>query len=140
MRCCGADISGGDLRLAIVDRESAVYAYVTTNPPKISLTNDEDQTLVRSFYDAIETFVRVNDIDLIAIKKRATKGKFAGGSVSFKIEGLLQAIPTCKVALYAPATIAAKHKSEKFEFPAKVFSYQREAFLTACCALASHDG
>ena len=85
------------------------------------------------------TFVRVNNIELIAIKKRATKGKFAGGSVSFKIEGLLQALPDCRVVLYAPPTIAAKHKSNKFQSPSGIFSYQKEAFLTACCGLVSQS-
>ena len=138
MRCCGADISGGDLCLAIVDGDGGSHAYASTSPAKLSLTNDEDQMLVRSFQEAIMAFVRVNNVELIAIKKRATKGRFAGGSVSFKIEGLLQAVPDCRVVLYAPATIAAKQKSNKFKFPLGIFAYQRDAFLTACCGLVSH--
>jgi hypothetical protein len=139
MRYCGADISGGDLRLAIVDGDADSYVYVATKPARISLTDDEDQALVKSFYDAIGTFMRVNNVEFIAIKKRSTKGKFAGGSITFKIEGLLQVVSGCKVALFSAPTVAAKHKSKNFGFPTGIFSYQKDAFLVACCAMTSKN-
>jgi hypothetical protein len=139
MRCCGVDIGGKDLILAIVEDVSGSYEYVPTKPPKITLKDDEDQNLIRAFFETVSTFVRVNDIDLVAIKKRATKGKFAGGSVSFKIESILQLLPDCTVRLYAPTTIAAKNKTMKFELPDRINAYQEDAFLAACCALATKD-
>ena len=135
MRCCGVDIAGSDLFLAIVDGENGSYNFVPTKPSRISLENDEDQDLVRSFFETITTFIRVNNVGLVAIKKRATKGPYAGGSITFKIEGLLQIVPGCKVALHAAPTIAAKNKSKRFIVPVGVFAYQRGAFHTACCAL-----
>jgi hypothetical protein len=139
MRCCGADISGKDLILAIVENKSGSFEYVPTKPPKITLKDDEDQNLVKLFSETVSAFVRANNIDLIAIKKRATKGKFTGGSVTFKIEGILQLLPDCTVKLYAPATIAAKNKAMKFELPDDINAYQKDAFLAACCALATAD-
>jgi hypothetical protein len=139
MRCCGADISAKDLILAIVENKSGSFEYVPTKPPKITLKDDEDQNLVKSFCDTVSAFMRINGIDLVAIKKRATKGKFAGGSVTFKIESILQLLPDCTVRLYAPTTIAAKTKTLKFEFPDGMHAYQKDAFLAACCALAVAD-
>jgi hypothetical protein len=139
MRCCGADISGKDLILAIVENISGSLNYVPTKPPKITLKDDEDQNLVKLFFETVIAFVRANNIDLIAIKKRATKGKFAGGSVTFKIEGMLQLLPDCTVKLYAATTIAAKSKSMKLELPDAIYAYQEGAFLAACCALATTD-
>jgi hypothetical protein len=139
MRCCGADIGGKDLILAIVENISGSFEYVPTKPPKITLKDDEDQNLVKSFFETISSFVRVNNIGLIAVRKRATKGKFAGGSVTFKIEGILQLLPDCTVGLYAPTTIAAKRKSMKLEIPDSIYTYQEDAFLAACCALATKD-
>jgi hypothetical protein len=139
MRCCGADIGGKDLILAIVENISGAFAYVPTKPPKITLKDDEDQNLVKSFFETISSFVRGNNIDLISIRKRATKGKFAGGSVTFKIEGILQLLPDCTVRLYAPTTIAAKRKSMKLEIPDGIYTYQKDAFFAACCALATKD-
>jgi hypothetical protein len=139
MRCCGVDISGTDLIIAIVDGDAGGYSYTSTKPSKIKLSDDEDQASVRSFYDTVKDFMRVNHIELVAIKKRAGKGRFAGGSVTFKIEALLQVMTDCQVRLYAPTTIAAKTKSLKLSVPKEVFAYQKDAYLTACCALESQD-
>jgi hypothetical protein len=139
MRYCGADISGTDLIIAIIDGDADGYSYISIKPTKVKLSDDEDQASVRSFYETVTDFMRVNHIDLVAIKKRAGKGRFAGGSVTFKIEALLQAMKDCEVRLYSPATIAAKTKSLKLSVPKEVFAYQKDAYLTACCALESHD-
>jgi len=139
MRCCGVEISGSDVVLVIVDRDAGGYAYAPTNPRMINLGDDEDQDVVRSFYETVATFLRDNHVDLVAIKKRASKGKFAGSSVSFKIEALLQIMNDHKVKIYSASTIAAKNKSLKFHISKEVFGYQKAAYLTACCALASQD-
>jgi hypothetical protein len=137
MRCCGADIGGKDLILAIVENISGSPEYIVTNPAKITLRDDEDQTLIKSFFETVSAFMRTNNIDLVAIKKRATKGKFAGGSVSFKIESILQLLPDCTVRLYPRTTIAANSKAMNLELPDGIYAYQGDAFLTACCALAT---
>jgi hypothetical protein len=139
MRCCGADIGGKDLILAIVEDISGSFQYIPAKPPKITLKDDEDQNLLKTFFETVSNFVRVNNIDLIAIKKRATKGKFAGGSVSFKIESIVQLLPDCTVKLYAATTIAAKNKAMKFALPDGIHAYQEDAFLVACCALATKE-
>jgi hypothetical protein len=139
MRCCGVEISGSELMLAIVYRDAGSYAYAPTNPRRIGLGDDEDQDVVRSFHDTVATFLRDNHVDLVAVKKRASKGKFAGGSVSFKIEALLQIMNNHKVKIYSASTVAAKNKSLKFHISKEVFGYQKAAYLTACCALASQD-
>jgi hypothetical protein len=109
MRCCGVDISGTELITAIVDGDADGYLYTSTKPSKIKLSDDEDQVSVKSFYETVTDFMRVNHIDLVAIKKRAGKGRFAGGSVTFKIEGVLQVMKDCQARLYAPTTIAARY-------------------------------
>jgi len=125
--------------LAIVDADASGYAYAPTNPRRIGLGDDEDQDVVRSFYGTVATFLRDNHVDLVAVKKRASKGKFAGGSVSFKIEALLQIMEGHRVTIYSASAIAVKNKSLKFRISKELFGYQKAAYLTACCALASQE-
>ena len=46
-------------------------------------------------------------IDKVFIKERMTKGKFAGGAVSFKLEAAIQLIDHLDVGLLTPAKIKA---------------------------------
>ena len=56
---------------------------------KIKIGDDEISSEVRSFFDAFVDFIQDNKVDFIVLKKRAKKGKMAGGAVSFKLEALI---------------------------------------------------
>jgi hypothetical protein len=135
MLCCGAEISGRTLHLAIVGRNGGDLTYIRCGTTKMALEDDEDQASVHTYFQSLAAFLRSNRVDIVAVKKRFPKGPFAGGPLTFKIEGLLQMLDGIGVSLLAPATIAALDKKHKFPIPPELFKYQEDAFKTACCAL-----
>ena len=104
-------------------------------PKKIALQNDEDPNFVKSFLETFAAFARDNQVERIVIKKRSKKGEYAGGVLTFKIEGLIQLVEGCSVDLIAPQTITAVQKKKHYALPGNLNKYQEQAFLTAVCSV-----
>ena len=134
MRICGVEITGSNAIFAIVQVDNETFNHLNIETKKIGLRDDEDAINIKSFSALIESFVKDNHIDLVAIKKRNKQGTFSGGAVTFKIETIFQFLENCTVQLISPQTIAAAHKRHHFVIPDSLNKYQHEAFLTACTA------
>ena len=74
-----------------------------------------------------------------AIRNCQAKGKFAGGPVSFKIEGFLQVLKNCKTDILMPTTISSSRQAPQIRAAPKAFfkyrNLRKNSFLVACCAL-----
>ena len=135
MKICGIDFAAHDAIVVVLDGTRASWKVVDSEQRKISLLDDEDAGKVRAFQKAVSSMVKQHGIDRIVIKKRGKKGKFAGGPVSFKMEGVIQLIDTCEVVLLSPQTIATVSKLYLNAVPAELKQYQRDAFFTALAGL-----
>lgn len=125
MYLCGIEIKSNQVIVVVVkDNE-----FWELDEKKIELENDEDQNSIREFCNDFLIFLKKNNIEKVYIKKRAKKGTFAGGAVTFKIEGLIQLNPHCEVELVSAQTINAFKKRNEIVFPKKLNKYQQEAYL-----------
>lgn len=140
MQVCGIEIKGSEAIIAIAHLQDGEFLHVPTETKRIALAGDEDAANVRSFADLVAGFMRDRKILKIAVKKRVKNGQFAGGSITFKIEGVLQLLKDCSVELVSAQTIAAQDRRHSFPVPASLNKYQAEAFRTACAALARVAG
>lgn len=132
MKICGIEIKGSEALIAVAELHDEGISHVGLETKRVALQDDEDTEHIKSFSALINGLVRDNGIDSIAIKKRSKKGEFAGGPVTFKIEGIIQLTSNCIVQLLSPQTISAANKNYGFDIPASLNKYQHEAFLTAC--------
>jgi hypothetical protein len=136
MKTCGVDLKACDAIIVILEGTKASWKFIDCEPRKISIPNDEDSSQIRAFRNSINALVKHHSIQRIAIKKRAKRGKFAGGPVSFKMEGVIQLVDNCEVLLLPPQTIAKVVKNNTsviLSDPLK--KYQHDAFYTALTAL-----
>lgn len=132
MKVCGIELKGNDaIVTSIVGDSVDNYSFILTSVKKIKLKDSNNQNDVISFSKEICSFLVDNQFDKVGIKARGTKGRFAGGSVSFKIEGLIQN-SGAPVDIVHGATIKAKMKPyiESIDF-SKVNSYQKDSLLLA---------
>ena len=129
-RICGIELKSSEAILVVIDTEGDTTP-INIDPRRIRLGDDESADAVRSFFESFCDFVRDQLIDVIAIKKRAKKGKMAGGAVSFKLEALIQLQALAKVEFVSPQAIAAAAKREPFDVPEAILAYQEQAFLAA---------
>ena len=135
MKICGFDLAAHDAIVVVLDGARAAWKVIEHEQRKISLLDDEDAGQVRIFQKEVNAMVKRHGVDRIVIKKRGKKGKFAGGPVSFKMEGLIQLIDICEVVLLSPQTITTFSKKYIYEVPAELKQYQRDAFFTALAGL-----
>lgn len=131
MPICGIEMSGSEVVLALLDGSKASFSHIDIEPRKILFSDDENADEVKAFRDALFAFFRENKVNLIVIKKRGKKGKFAGGSTGFKIEGIIQLYEDCPIKLVPPQTISATQKKHTPPKPDTLRNYQYTAFETA---------
>ncbi|MEG0862228.1 MAG: DUF3010 family protein [Pseudomonas sp.] len=135
MKVCGIEIKGSDALLAVVALEAGSPAHLVLPTKKIALEDDDLADNVKAFATQSRQFVTEHGITHLAIKKRSKKGDFAGGPTTFKIEGILQLLEQCEVALVSPQTVSAQAKKHNIEPPASLNKYQHEAYKSACALL-----
>ncbi len=135
MKVCGIELKGNDAILCCLQGDKDQYSIVSADLKKISLKDSVDQESVQQFRTSMESIFVEQSFDKIAIKARATKGRFAGGAVSFKMEALIQSL-TFPVEIVHVARIKSTLKSVIDNIPTEeVKAYQKEALLTAAYLL-----
>jgi hypothetical protein len=129
MNICGIELKANNIILVVLSDNN----YTETKIKKLIIEDDEKQEDIRKFCNEFLDFLQKNEIEKIYIKKRAKKGTFAGGAVTFKIEGLIQLNPLCSVDLISSQSISTFEKKNQIEFPKELKKYQEQAYLTALC-------
>jgi len=135
MKACGIELKANDAILTIVEQTDQV-SHIAVSIKKISLGDSESTTDIIAFKENVETFFSDNGIEKVFIKKRATKGKFAGGSNTFKMEALIQLITEQEIILLSSQSISAFNKKHSVTLPESLKKYQHESFLTAVTGLS----
>ncbi|MGB6328803.1 MAG: DUF3010 family protein [Halarcobacter sp.] len=127
MKTCGIELKANNMILVVLEDKK----FIDLKTKKITLEDDENQNDIRSFCNDFLLFLEQNKIEKVFIKKRAKKGNFAGGAVTFKMEGLIQLNPLCEVQLLSAQAISSYEKKNEIEFPKGLKKYQEQAFLVA---------
>ena len=131
MNICGIELKANNVILVLLKNSD----YIDIKIKKIVLEDDEKQEDIRKFCNEFLDFLQKNEIEKVFIKKRAKKGTFSGGAVTFKLEGLIQLNPFCSVDLVSAQSVSTFEKKNQIEFPKELKKYQEQAYLTALCNL-----
>lgn len=131
MNICGIELKANNVILVVLKDGK----YLDTKIKKLILEDDEKQDDIRKFCNEFLDFLEKNKIEKIYVKKRAKKGTFTGGAVTFKIEGLIQLNPLCSVDLISSQSVSTFEKKNQIEFPKELKKYQEQAYVTALCNL-----
>ena len=127
MNICGIELKANNVILVVLKNNE----YIDIKIKKIVLEDDEKQEDIRKFCNEFLDFLQKNEIEKVFIKKRAKKGAFSGGAVTFKLEGLIQLNPFCSVDLVSAQSVSTFEKKNQIEFPKELKKYQEQAYLTA---------
>ena len=131
MNICGIELKANNVILLVLEDGK----YIDIKIKKLIIEDDEKQEDIRKFCNEFLDFLQKNEIEKVFIKKRAKKGTFSGGAVTFKLEGLIQLNPFCSVDLISAQSISTFEKKNQIEFPKELKKYQEQAYLTALCNL-----
>ncbi len=112
MKYCGIELKGDEARVISVNIDGDDYTVVPFAIDKFKIKDPSNQEEIRLFATTFQNFLTAGQFDAIGIKGRMTKGRFAGGSTSFKMEGIIQCMPFA-VSIINSATMRAKLKDKE---------------------------
>lgn len=137
MVVCGVDLKASDAIVVVLDGKKDNFDIIDTGVQKITLGDTNNSEDVQTFKETFHSFVKNHNIERIGIKKRNTKGQFAGGATSFKIEGIIQLAKDAIAELIAPITISSTIKKDPPPATDQLFAYQKGSYETAYTLLRS---
>jgi len=131
MNICGIELKSNNTIVSVIKRDTENVKFVNTKIKKIVLENDEITSSLLQFQKEIEDFLKENNIEKIALKRRAKKGNFAGGAVTFKLETIIQLNKVCEVEFVSSQAISKYTKTNDVIFPKELNKYQEQAYLSS---------
>jgi len=133
---CGIEISGNAANIVLLEGNKREFSLVKTELKQLNLDDDRVQSQIKTFQEAIENFIRENNVDKLSIRRPSTSGKVIASPTDFKIEAVLQLCPIL-VELFHPNRISIIMKKsripeEKYE---DIHKHLHTAFDVAYCGL-----
>jgi len=116
MISAGILLKGGLCRIVTLSGSRNRHIRLADKFHKLELSSNPSQEDVKVFVQTIKAFCSDNSVDLITINYRNTKGDYAGGAATFRVEGIILASSPVPVKQVHPATIVAtnrKHSDQK---------------------------
>jgi len=107
MRICGVELTANDAVISLIELEGEHFTIPDCRARKLSLPKEHTREDLQRFQFAFAKLMSDYRVDKVAIKERMTKGKFAGGSISFKLEAAIQLIADLEVITFTAAQIKA---------------------------------
>lgn len=133
MKVCGVELKGNDAVICLMIFEKGLYTLLECRVKKISISDATNQQQLQKFQFDFTKLMADYQVDHVVIKERMTRGKFAGGSVSFKLEASIQLIENLNVTLLSSAkikeTLKNSHTSMNFN-DTGLKQFQEQAFVT----------
>lgn len=131
MKICGIELKSNNAIVSVIEYSNDEISFIETKTKKIVLENDEEINSILKYKKEIETFLNENQIEKISIKKRAKKGTFAGGAVTFKSEAIIQLNNVCEVNFITSQAISKYTKENEPFLPKELNKYQEQAYLSS---------
>lgn len=109
MMICGIELTGSDAVVCLLEQHQGQFRLPECRVRKISLKKNHTREDLKQFQTAFTKLMEDYRVDRVVIKERMTKGKFAGGALSFKMEAAIQLISgtPLEVTLVTPSLIKA---------------------------------
>lgn len=137
MKVCGIELKSNEARIVVLEGHSQDHEIIKTDFDKLKLLDSKDQKEVQAFRSAMLEFFSYHDFDLIGIKERITKGRFAGGALSFKMEGLIQ---TANDKILLVHNMSMKSTLKDVEIPSEgIKKFQQESLRVALYLLNKYS-
>lgn len=139
MITCGIEIKGSEVILCLLSKDDGFFQLPDCRQVRHALKHPNDAEAMRKFQFTMSKLFEDYKVELVVIRERPTKGKFAGGAVGFKMEAAIQLIDSVNVELINNATMKEiiKENPLPIDFSATgLKAFQEGAFTVAYAALS----
>ncbi len=140
MKICGVELSGNDAVISLLTEQDGMFLLPECRVRKVTCPNPDHANELKYFQKTFAQLMADYQIDVVVIKERMKKGKFAGGANGFKLEAAIQLIDGLKVVLMS----SADQKQHLKHYPLPIGfaetglkKFQETAFMAAFSYYAS---
>lgn len=113
MRICGVDLVGNEAVICLLELKGQQFILPECRVRKLALPKEHSREDLQQFQFAFAKLMTDYKVSTVAIRERQTKGKFAGGAVSFKMEAAIQLISALDVLVLSAVTSKAILKENR---------------------------
>lgn len=99
MNICGVELTGSDLVVCLLNKTGQLFDLPECRVKKMTLPKDHTAKDLQYFQFTFAKLMEDYKVERVVIKERQTKGKFAGGAISFKLEAAVQLIEAIDVKI-----------------------------------------
>lgn len=138
MRVCGVEIKHNEAIVCLLERKDGLFHLPDCRVRKLTIANADGREALQSFQAGFAKLMEDYGIKEVAIRERQKIGKYAGSSLSFKLEAAIELLEPINVTVLSPATIKEQLGREplpvRFE-DTELKPFQESAFITAYARL-----
>lgn len=134
MKICGVELKGNDAIICIMSLADGLFAIHECRIKKLSIADATDTEQLRKFQFDFAKLMEDYQVDHVVVRERMTKGKFAGGSVGFKLEAAMQLADNLSVSLLSSSQTKEIMKKSHLQMnfsDTGLKQFQEPAFMTA---------
>lgn len=138
MLVCGVELTGKDAVISLLKEEDGMFYMPECRVRRIECKDADSASELKYFQKTFEKLVEDYKIDVVVIKERMKRGKFAGGADGFKLEAVLQ-VSKLDVVLLSATELKAnlKHYPMPITFSETgLKKFQEQSFTTAFAYIA----
>jgi len=133
MKVCAVDLKANDAIICLMSLTDGLYSLHECRVKKISITDASNGVQLQRFQFDFVKLMADYQVEHVVIRERMTRGKFAGGAVSFKLEAAIQLADSLKVSLLSPSKIKEIIKNSRVQMSFEetgLKQFQQHAFMT----------
>lgn len=140
MKICGVELKGNDAIICLMSLTDGLFAIHECRVKKLSIADATDAEQLRKFQFDFAKLMDDYQVEHVVIRERMTKGKFAGGSVGFKLEATMQLVDNLSVSLLSSSQTKEIMKKSHLQMnfsDTGLKQFQEASFMTALSYLES---
>lgn len=133
MKVCAVDLKANDAIICLMSLTDGLYSLHECRVKKISIADASNGVQLQRFQFDFVKLMADYQVEHVVIRERMTRGKFAGGAVSFKLEAAIQLADSLKVSLLSPSKIKEIIKNSRVQMSFEetgLKQFQQHAFMT----------
>lgn len=134
MRVCGVELEGNQAIICIMQLKEGLFDVPNVRVAKLDLAHAVDTSQLVKFQFDFAQLMKDYKVDRVIIKQRDLKGKFAGGTLTFKMEAALQLISDIRVEVVPSSFIKQGIAKSQVRIDVRdvgLKKFQEPALLTA---------
>ena len=133
MKICAIDLKANDAIIVLMSLSDGLFNLHECRVKKISIADATSTEQIKKFQFDFEKLMADYQVEHVVIRERMTKGKFAGGAVSFKLEAAIQLVESLEVSLLSPSKTKEIIKNSRIKMSFSetgLKQFQEHAFMT----------